>query len=650
MLTSSTSLRDHQIEVFENPEKPETSDLLFEVGKDSTPLTDEQHDKLLQYLMCRLQTSAMKRTPRIQRYAKIDQMVATWQALNKEDSVRAVREDMTGRLQALPINLPLAQAHIEDAVSFFAEVFAPVGGNFFATPGKKEQIAQVKNLVSKLEQDMKQSSYYDAVTRTMNALCKYNIGGFHLEWEKKSRLNESDGNVIEPVDVYNVLYDPSVTDVAMIHKEAEWVAIPKVRNRLWLIRGAEKYGFQNLEKVFGGGVHNNRSNVDMTGKAKFYKNPPAQTRMPEGGEDSAIDVDDNGVNWSDYGLGLAEDNPSEIDGHEVITMYVWLNPEQFDLDHADEVSGMTGGGITELFKIRIVDSQWIVSLERVDTAVEIPVYMTRVKRDEMGEAARSFAELYRPFQRFVSFLINTHIEGIRKNVWGLGVYDPSNIDITSLKNGEVAAWLPSKNANRDVRTMLTKVDSTPDTYRNITTAGEVINLMKSIFPSQSMPSQIAGMDRAVTSQVSAVLQGTMRRMHMLVRAMDSSMMLPLRMGMYRNIASFDPEKGGLQGITPEQVAEVLGGGLGQINREAAAEQLRTIIFALIQNPEGNERYDLPGLMALWSMLMNIGTDLSEFVKEVAAAMNQPTDPNAPADPNASSAGAAGIPQPGGMPA
>ena len=629
MVGNSLSLQDHQIEVFEDPEAAE-KELAFDVGSDSVELSDDQHQQLMDYLMARLTAGARKRTPRLQRYARIDQMVATWQALSKEDSQRAVREDLTGRLQALPMNLPLAAAHIEDMVSFFTEVFAPIGGSFFATPGKKAQLETVKSLVSLMEQDMKQSSYYSAVTSAMNSLCKYNIGGFHVEWETKSRLNESDGNVLTHLDMYNFMYDPTVMDVSRIHRDAEWVAIPAVKNRLWLIRNAEKYGMQNLDKVLGDvRGYTRSSNVDLRGKAKFYKNPPGQTNMPSNGEDATVDIDDNGVNWSQYGLGLTEEAFADIDGHEVITMYVWLNPDQFDLERANATAGTTPGGLTELWKFIIVDGDWIVSAQRVEGGVEIPTYLTRVKQDEMNEATRSRAEHMRPFQRFVSFLLNTHVEGIRKNVWGLGVYDPTNVDISALKNGETSAWIPAKNGNRDVRGMLAKVDTAPDTYRNVGTAGEILNLMKSIFPSQSAPAQIAGMDRAVTSQVSAVLQGSMRPMHMMVRAIDSSLMLPVRMAMYRNIAVNDPQKASLQGITPSEVAEVLGSGLGQVNREAAAEQLRTIIFALIQNPEGNERYDLPGLFQLWSVLLNVGTDLSEFIREAAqaATQQQPVGPD-----------------------
>lgn len=648
-MTLDVGYKEQAIQVFEmDSEGKPAKELAFSVTGATEELDEEQHQKILEYLMYRIKQGNEKRIPRIQRFARIDQMISTWQKLSPEDTVRQAREDSTGKLQALPINLPLTQAHIEDAVAFFTEVFAPVGGSFFATPGKRDKTEQVKALTQKLEQDMKQSSYYSAVASAMSAECKYNVGGFLVEWQKKSRLNESDGNVLKALDMYNFLYDPSILDVTKLHSDGEWCATLEVKNRLWLIRESMKIdgGFQNLENIFNEtmpcSTENQKLNNYEYGKAAYYKNPPMQTRMRESGEDGTSvrgEVDDNGVDWEGYGLGLGDGSTVAIEGYEVMTIYAWINPEQFDLNRQSE-----NENFLELYRFRIVDGNWIIEARPAEQQFELPCYMTRLKNDEMNEAMRSLAELIRPFQRFMSFLINTHVEGVRKAVWGLGVYDPTKIDITPLKNGETSGWLAMKTSG-DARLALQKQDSRLDTVQNLQTAGEMMNLLKTLFPNQAAPSQIAGMDRAVTSQVSAVLQGAMRRMHMLVRAMDSSLMLPVRMAMYRNVATLDPDKQSLAGITNEEVAELLASGLGQINREAAAEQIRTLIFAIIQNAEANQGYDVPGLLQLWSILMNVGTDLSEFYKQPAAGVTppMPADPNAPAQSQSGVNGITGMP-------
>jgi hypothetical protein len=176
-----------------------------------------------------------------------------------------------------------------------------------------------------------------------------------------------------------------------------------------------------------------------------------------------------------------------------------------------------------------------------------------------------------------------------------------------------------------------------DTRDNIADAASFMEFMKQFFPNQSLPAQIAGMDRAVSSQVSAVLQGAMRKMHMLGRLVDSDVMLPSRQAQYRNIARFDPDKAAFASITEEDVAALLSSGIGQINRQAAAEQVREVIFALIQNPDSSARFDLPGLFAYWSVLLDTGTNLGAFVLPQQAAA---------APPAQGDSGAAGGVQPG----
>lgn len=620
----------------------------IEMGDSSEDLSPESHDALLEYLLARLLSNGNKRPARLQRYARIDQAVNGWQKLSPEDSIRDSREEMTGRSQALPMNVTISKSHVDDAVAFFSEVFAPLGGNFFATPGKKDQTGMIQNLTKKMDQDMKMNAYYDNVVSAMTSLAKYNIGGFHLYWNDDRKHGDNIGNVCEAIDVYNLLYDSTVRDVSKLHRDGEWVALVKERNRLWLLKQANQGGLINLEKIVGPEKDKDRgSNSFVPGKAKFYKHPPNQTRMRDDGKDTKSSLREGGdVDWDGFGLALGDDQMAEIDGHEIIKMYCWIIPSQFDI----EVDGEAEGAANKLalWQFTICDSKAIIYAAPIENAEELPVYLARLDKDDMGEAARTLAENLMPFQRIVSFLMNTAIEGIRSNIWGFKGYDPAMFDITKVQNGETSGFLKSKVPGRDVRTGLLKLDGSSGTEENFKHAGVVLDLMRSLFPSQAMPSQIAGMDRAVNSQVSAVLQGAMRKMHMLVRRLDSALMLPVRIAQWRNISRFDPEKEQFKSLTAEQVAEVLASGLGQVNREAAAEQIRTLIFALIQNPDGNQGIDTRGLFQLWSILMNLGTDLSEFIQQMTPEQLAGAQGGAPnPDPNAATQpGAASVPTEG----
>src|SRR3546814_7835985 len=69
----------------------------------------------------------------------------------------------------------------------------------------------------------------------------------------------------------------------------------------------------------------------------------------------------------------------------------------------------------------------------------------------------------------------------------------------------------------------------------------VMDLTNQFFPTQSAPSQIAGIDRAISSQVAAVQQGVNRRQHKGARLLDDTMMRPMRAGMYFNIVQYQED-------------------------------------------------------------------------------------------------------------
>lgn len=597
----------------------ELDSLMEAESKTDMVMAKKDHDSLLAYLLSRLNSEQHTRTARIQRYARVDQMVSTWQKLSPEDSKREYREEINGKLQAIPMNLPIAQAHIDDAVAFYSEIFAPIGGNFYATPGKFKDSEAMKALIEIMQADTQQSQYYAQVTAVMRSLNKYNFGGFHVVWQDgiqgAAGAASQSGNRVEALDVYNFMYDQTVKDVSKFHLNGEWCAQFKQVNRLWLIRQKLKGGTMNIGEILDATEVEGNYGLGQKGMtAKYYKNPPASTQLNEDGSDTRTGEGAQAdVDWDSFGLGLGKDNEVPISGHEATHMYCWINPNQFGLSEKNIDS-------LQLWQFTIVNAKWIISASHVEEASEIPIYISRLNQDEMAAAARSIAEHLRPFQRFISFLVNTHVEGVRSNIWGLKALDPAMFDVSALKNGETSGILVSKIPNRDVRTGFMNLKNESDTRSNISDAGSILELMKQFFPNQALPSQVAGIDRAVTSQVTAVMQGAMRKLHMMVRLIDSSLMQPVRTAQYRNIALYDPDKAKLKGITEETVAALLNSGLGQIGREASAEAIRTLIFALIQNPDSAQQYDLPALYTLWSRLLNIGTDLGEFVK-AAPPMN-----------------------------
>lgn len=583
-----------------------------------------QHDNLLKYLIARLESARTIRSSRLMRLARIDKAVSTWQQLSENDSARKVKEETTGSAQAIHMNLPVLHAHVQDMISFFAEVFSPGGGDFFMLP-KAESQAAARTLVTKLNNDAKAEKYYKNLVMTLNRLIKYNTGGFHVCWNTPRNVQENEGtNQFLAIDPYNHLYDTMISDPATLAKEGEWSATVAIRDQRYLL------DHQHAGKFFGVGniiIHDDPNMApNQNQSAEYYRYSPA-----EAGLTFEDDRRTSGrVDWQSYGAGLASDLAIRVPGWEEITMYCWVNPYEWGFVAEDKND-------YELYKFVILGAKQIIAIEPVyerkdDEAdlsgryKQIPHFCGYLNLDDMGESQRSITELLQPFASFASFLLNSHIDGTRAAIGGLTVYDPTGIDMSKIPKGEVAARIPTKTPGRDVRSIVQTINGNMPAGDTMGNLASLMQLVKEFFPAQALPSQIAGIDRAVKSQVAAVMNGVSRRLHMLVRTVDDDIMAPARFQSFVNVTRF--AKMNLAGLSDQEVLTILGSGLAQLNREQTAAEIKELLFALIQNPETAQGMDIPGLFNWWSGFLNIPEDLTKFAKPQQAPGAPGTQPNA----------------------
>jgi len=605
-------------------------------------MKDEEHDELLAYLVSRLTSGQRQRPMRLTRYARVDRLISTWQKLSPDDSMREQMEDNTGRQQAIAMNLPILAAHLEDMVAFFGEIFSSQSRDFYSVPPEKES-APAKALADKMNRDTKSRKYYKELCSGLRSLVKYNIGGFAVRWEEGNGYGEfaQPGNRIESLDMYNYSWDPSVLDASRIAGEAEWAARFTLRNRMWLQRKALKGQLERVDRLFAKQDQGYGGNSGLS-KARYWRHPPTYVGLNSDGSDSKTSKAAGNVDWQAYGAALEGDEHPEIEGFELTEMYCWLNPAQFGLSGSAKPSTVdesyqegkdAKGNSYALWRFLLVNCEQVVFATPVESqdkmAPEIPHYVGYLTVDDTKEAQRSVMELLKPFQRFASFLMNIYVAGARKNIWGTVGIDPTMFDTSKMKEGDVANVLHSKQAGRDVRTGLTKLDSSSGVEAIPEMLKMVFDVIEKLFPSQALPNQIAGIDRAVKNQVAAVMQGVARRLHMVAKIVDADIMTAMRVACYRNLAAGD--KDGLDGLDEEMVATVLGSGIAQLNRESTASEIKEIIYAILQNPQAATVFDLVKLMTYWSRLMDSPSDLGDFVKQQMPAPGAVNPDGTPAD-------------------
>lgn len=598
----------------------------------------DTHEYLMEYLRCRLEKGSGVRDSDIKRYVSIDKHVAGWMRLSEQDRLRAIKQEQKGAPQAILINLPLTFVHIDDMMTYYSATFAPNRGMFYVTSTPDEQEAS-DGIVRIMNNHAIYSGYFRHTLGSIYSILKYNQGGLFVTWSEDQGPQVGQdaagntvvtsqtvwsGNRVENLDVYNTLHDPFVHPTK-VYCEGEWAAKVKLISRFNLLKKANEGTYYNVDQALS---------VQSYPECKYYRHPPTEAHMQN-------DESTGATNWVGY---LSGNDGSLTTGYEITEVFIRLNPYQLNLVPQNTMNKASRNQI-ELWRITVLNDQWIIDTTPMNNMHGyIPFFFGVLNDDLMEKSAKSVAEILKPLQNFVSFLLNTHIAATRKNIWGLTVYDPSVMDLSQIPEGEVSARVASKPmaAGKKIQDYIYEHNTTLETKQTMTDVESIFGIVNQFFPTQSLPSQIAGIDRAVDSQVTAVQQGSNRRMQKGARLMDDTLFRPLRFAMFYNIVQFQTETDiadyygkvdtiDLAAIKKTDLPYVIGQGLKAIDRMGLADSFQKIIFAMIQAPQASQQFDIGAMMEHWGNMV----DMDLAMKQFRIQAPEPTNPPAPGVPGQS---------------
>lgn len=600
------------------------------------------HASLLEYLQQRLLVGRQARDSELPRLVSMDRKVAGWIKLSAEDQKRANKSEDTGEPFATKMNLPLAFIHLDDMMTYYAETFAPSRGMFYQT-GNPTETDQAQQIVVKMNNDAIYSGYFREVLSGIFSTLKYNRGGFVVTWgtdsgPKMAREGEQldttqevkwMGNRLEALDMYNTFTDPSVHP-SKLHSDGEFAGFAKLRSRYWLQSRVAAGGFYNCEEYL-------KESGNLAGSKRYYVSPPTEAHIAQG--DHAGNA--RGTDWVSI---LSENSVRQMDGCEIVTLLIRLNPTEFGLVGQKTQTASRNG--YEIWRFDILDDCYIINAQQMNNVHNhIPFYIGLVHDDAMGVAQKSVGELLKPLQDFASFLLNVHLEASRSALFGITFYDPLVIPFDKVPKGEVSARIAINPAGtgKDISKSIWQHNSTLETKQTMQDLESVMAIINQFFPTQSLPSQIASIDRAVSSQVAAVQQGSNRRQQKTARLLDDSIFSKVRYAMYYNILQYQPSESDITDfytgksvkldmtkLKDTNLPFIIGQGLKAIDRQAMVQQMQSLIFALIQSPKASEGIDVLGLIDFWTSLMDVEVDMNQFRIQPPAPEGQPQVPGAPA--------------------
>lgn len=592
------------------------------------PFRDKNsHEKLLDYLKQRLYLGREMRDQNIGRYAQIDRDVSGWVQLSDEDKQRMRDKEQTGIPKAVEINLPLNFVHLDDMMTYYAEVFAPNRGMFYHT-AKPNETSPASQIVTLMNNHAIYAGMYRQTMTALFTIMKYNLGGFYVRWSEDygpkiqiSPDNEVqvedqiiwEGNRADALDMYNTFWDPSVNPVDL-HRDGEWGARAFVRSHYWLATRASNGVYYNCEQALDddNGINN---------ACVYYRSPPQEARLSSDESTSSRGQ----TNWVAV-LSQAPDYYSSS-GFELVEIIIRINPNDFNL----LAKRNERRNKYEVWRFTILNDKYLIEATHLNNAHgQIPFYFGIANDDFMGPAAKSPAEIIQPLQDFASHLLNVHVKANRKKLWGITWYDPTVIDYRKIPDGEVAAQVPIEAAGygKKIADAIHHDQEALETTQTMRDLGSVMDIINQFFPTQALPSQIANIERAVDAQVAAVQQGSNRRQHKTAKLLDDSLFRPARSCMYYNIIQYQKDGVAVTDFTGsnkpmtinlEQLREtdlpfIVGQGLKAIDRMMIVNRLQQVIFALLQSQQAGE-VDILAMIDYWTNMMDIEMNFSQFRRQ-----------------------------------
>lgn len=387
------------------------------------------------------------------------------------------------------------------------------------------------------------------------------LGAMRFDWEVQKSAGyetslagtsnasptEFQGMKVRQLDPYNISYDRTV-DLPDLALEGEWFAEFTTVTPFQLIRGNQDTNFldnvylDEFQKVLAddGSMLSSmarkqplvslRANIHSNW---FYYEPTiSRTRQDVidrfGSNRQGVTTNHSGI-FSQLGTGAGFD-PCEDERIALTKVFIRLRPSQWGL-----VRGLTKEAQRSekmaLWEIHLVGPGLIcfarevpVKLDRMPVSVATMNYRRKFGRSfKIGEHAAQMG-------LYTSTILNLHKRSLRKGLeGGLTIYNPDVFNLSELEDtagGRVAANM--SRFDDDIRRHIMQLADLPDSKNNVQQANQMVEMLRSIFPTDSQPAMM-GLDRATTYQAQAVMLTTLRSILFYAALLDGQHMVPLRL-------------------------------------------------------------------------------------------------------------------------
>lgn len=577
------------------------------------------HEKLLQYCMDRMMMARETRDSLAERMRNIDIDTHGFVKLSDEDRERQ-RHNRNGKGGQKPVdvNLPLADAKLDDMVTFLSEVFWPAQGMYQANALPDEQFI-AKGMAASLNKQANKKEHFSKLAKFFYEGMRYNICAVMPEWvqEKGLALGQDaagkrvvkddevtfEGNDLTNLDPYNLFWDPSVHPCNLAAK-GEYFAYVELLSKFAVKRDGAS------EKLYGTERFINQFNNQLGTTSTYYYEHPVVRFDYSATTGTTTD-------WYKFATGGRYGTIGN--GIELVTMCIWINPKEFGLSEEDEL---------QVWKLKIANHLYIAfAQQQTNVHQRLPICFSVPFDDNLKLQHKSAAEMLISFNTFASFLLNIHQESTRKKLYGLTIYDPSIVDLKQ-QGTEVAGRIPlmPSGYGKPIKDGIQTFFDAPETEHNLDQINQINQMMDKILPS-SINEQAAGLDRATEFQAASVVYGTNRKQFKMARIIDDQAIKNLRYICISNTMQYATkgikvtgDDGKEQTIEADQFAQLeiddyIGEGIQGIDKIITINLLHDVINTVVQNQQASQELDVVKFIGYWMSLIGENVNIEQFRRQ-----------------------------------
>lgn len=584
---------------------------------------------LVNYIFDRIKFSDDERRQRIERLSQIDIQLSGYIQLSKDDLKRQIDNQAGKSPKPTDHNLPLADAQIDEAVTYLMSIFAPEMDFFEATAAADKQ-HMASAITAEINKQGQKGQYYRHIMKLCLNAVKYNISALTCYWEKYNGIVFKgapggaaekkydlvwEGNVLNSVNMYNFFYDVTVHPVDL-PLQGEYFAEVERKTPFRVRKMAQDGQLYGINRYVTQVVTMPRTFSSASDTNLFYVSPPSV-------RDRVRNPTTTGGNISDWSSVVAgsEKAKESSPGIELLWYTGWMNAKALSLGTEDEL---------QLWRIGIANGQYLTFAKRLeDSHGMLPICVAAPLEDDLKNEQRTYAEKLLPLQHFASFLMNAHQKATRKSIAGITVYDASKFPGIDLESEDlIGAKIPmrSSGVNVDIDKAFRHYTDSPDTQNNVEQIQVVIGLMQKILPTD-MLKQVADLERATLYQAAATVQAGNRRQLKIARIISDQAFNALKFQMVYNLYAHLPSVSYIDEATGERkdlsigdlvdagIEYDIGTGLKGIDRLMTIQIIRDVVNSVIQSQQAIAEIDIVKLLDHYSSLAGDKTDLTQFRRQ-----------------------------------